>query len=100
MRIIEINGNNFNTLSGFYDEIEKFLMDGNCPWGRNLESLNENVNAFFNCTSIKNLNVSVIIWRNFLKSKIDLTETNGESLIIYMLEEILSANPEIKFIKQ
>lgn len=100
MRIIEINGNNFNTLSGFYDEIEKFLMDGNCPWGRNLDSLNENVNSFFNCTSIKNLNVSVIIWRNFLKSKIDLTETKGESLIIYMLEEILSANPYIKFIKQ
>ncbi len=100
MRIIEINGNNFNSLHGFFDEIEISLRDGKCPRTRTIASLRKIVSSCFNYTDRKSLNVSVIIWRNFIKSKIDLTKTKSGAVTMPALEKILSANPRIKFIKQ
>ena len=38
-RVFEINGNAFDDLEGFYDEIQRSLLTA--PWGRNLDAFND-----------------------------------------------------------
>ena len=38
-RVFEIDGNAFDDLEGFYDEIERKLLTA--PWGRNLDAFND-----------------------------------------------------------
>ena len=99
MRTIEINGKDFNSLDGFYDCIEKLLTDGECPWGRNFDSLDEIVYYQFNYTGDKTKDVNKIIWTDFEKSKSELTELAGDKKVIDVLEEIFQQNDEIDFIK-
>lgn len=40
MMVYEIDGQNFATLEGFYDEIARVLIPG-APWGRNLDAFND-----------------------------------------------------------
>jgi RNAse (barnase) inhibitor barstar len=38
--VLEVDGANFDTLDGFYDEVERRLMPG-VYWGRNLDAFND-----------------------------------------------------------
>ena len=100
MRTIEINGKDFKSLNGFYDEIEKHLMEGECPWGRNLDSLQELVSCCFNYTDNLKKDVSQIIWNDFEKSKHELVDKKGSKSLIEILEDILTNNRNIKFEKK
>lgn len=100
MRIIEIDSNTFESLDGFYDKIEKHLLLGDCPWGRNLDSLNEIVFYNFNYTENTHLNVSKIVWLNFEKAKLKINEKRGSEYVVDILEEIFRSNKEITFEKK
>ena len=41
MRMLEIHGQEFNSIKGFYKRLEPCLIVGECPWGQNLDSLDE-----------------------------------------------------------
>ena|SRR5688572_14144668 len=100
MRTIEINGKDFDSLNGFYDEIEKHLFEGDCPWGRNLDSLQELVSCSFNYTDNFKKSVSKIVWYNFDKSKREITDKKGSISLIEILEDILTYNKNIMFEKK
>jgi RNAse (barnase) inhibitor barstar len=100
MKTIIINGKNFSFLDGFYNEIEKYLLDGECPWGRNLDSLDEIVSTSFNYTGNPDNNVSKIIWTEFSKSKLEIQDKRGDRFVVDILEEIFTSNEEITFEKK
>ena len=97
MRTIEIDGSTFNSLAGFYNEIEKHLSQGNCPWGRNLDSLDEIVLYNFNYTENRNLDVTKVVWRNFEKSKSEILDLRGSTYVIDILVDIFQRNKTILF---
>ena len=99
MRTIEINGQDFNSLDGFYASLEKYLIDGECPWEQNLDSLDEIVYTNFNYTDDKNNDVTKIVWYNFDKSRIDLSVIKNGKPVIEVLEEMFYSNPKIQFDK-
>ena len=99
MRTIEIDGNAFNSLDGFYRIIEKHLIEGDCPWGENLNSLDEIVLCSFNYTDDSRKDIKKITWLNFDKSTRELTELVGGRKVIDILDEIFSSNENIEFIK-
>lgn len=66
---ITIKGENIRSIEDFYNEIEKSLINGECPWGRNLDSLEEIVSNYFNYTENANLNVTELIWTNSQRCK-------------------------------
>ncbi len=96
---VVIDGNKFETLTGFYEQIKKQLIKGNCPWGENLDSLHEIVSENFNYTEDESINVTKIIWLNFSKSKRELTEKRGNDEIINIIEKIFTSNKTINFQK-
>jgi len=96
---VVIDGNKFETLTGFYGQIKKQLLKGNCPWGENLDSLDEIVSENFNYTEEASLNVTKIIWLNFSKSKRELSEKRGKDEIINIVEEIFTSNETINLLK-
>jgi RNAse (barnase) inhibitor barstar len=61
---IVINGDNIKSLHDFYQELEQFLHKGDCPWGSNLDSLDEIVMCKFNYTDDPGKDVTKIIWKN------------------------------------
>jgi RNAse (barnase) inhibitor barstar len=69
---ITIDGDKINNLEDFYNEIEKHFFLGDCPWGHNLDSLEEIVQYNFNCTENKDFDVKEFIWLNSHKSKENL----------------------------
>ena len=99
MRTIEINGKDFDSIEGFYDFIEKDMLDGKCPWGRNLDSLEEIVQSNFNYTNDKKKDVIKIVWRNFSKSETELRILKNDIPIINILDDILKGNKTIQFEK-
>ena len=74
---VTIKGNKINSLNDFYDEVEKQLVTGECPWGRNLDSLDEIVSNCFNYTDDPKLNINEVVWSNSDKSRdaLGLSET-------------------------
>lgn len=74
---VTINGNNISDLDGFYVEIEKHLQKSECPWGRNLDSLNEIVQCNFNHTDKPEFDVKEVVWLNAKSSeeKLGVDET-------------------------
>jgi len=76
MKII-LDGALISNLDEFYDQIQKHLLVGECPWGRNLNSLDEIVMCNFNYTENSSFNVSEIVWNNshFSAEKLGLAET-------------------------
>ena len=68
---IMIDGNRFDDMMGFYDEIERVLTKG-LPWkiGRNLTALNDVLRGGFGIHEYGER--LVIKWINFEKSKADL----------------------------
>jgi RNAse (barnase) inhibitor barstar len=100
MRTLEINGQEFNSLQGFYKSLESYLLEGKCPWGQNLDSLDEIVRYNFNYTDIKEKNVNVIQWTNFQKSYSEIREMRGNRAVIDIIEDIYNSNETIEFIKK
>ncbi|SHJ16143.1 hypothetical protein SAMN02745146_2484 [Hymenobacter daecheongensis DSM 21074] len=96
MKII-IEGNLINTIDDFYGQIEKHLIIGECPWGRNLDSLDEIVLYSFNYTDDPSLNVTEILWSDSALSAQRLNRGEQHNLF-YILTEMLSSNEEIKLI--
>ena len=94
---INLNGNSINTIDDFYDQIEKYLIVGKCPWGRNLDSLDEIVLYSFNYTNDPSLNATEILWSDSAVSaqKLNLGEPHN---LFEILTETLSGNKEIKVI--
>jgi RNAse (barnase) inhibitor barstar len=74
MKKIEINGNAFSNLSGFYDEIERKFTKG-LSWkiGRNLDAFNDVLRGGF---GVYDSGEAVeVVWTNADKSKSDLGAT-------------------------
>lgn len=46
MNVYEINGENFSTLEGFYDEVSRVLVT-DTSWGRNLDAFNDILHGGF-----------------------------------------------------
>ena len=61
---ITLDGARINSLDDFYDVIEQYLLTGECPWGRNLDSLDEIVGYSFNYTDNPSLDATEIEWSN------------------------------------
>ena len=66
---ITLNGSDINCLEDFYKQLEPIIEKGECPWGANLDSLQEVVDMQFNYTENPSLNVVQIFWLNADKSK-------------------------------
>lgn len=64
-----INGDRINCLQDFYRELEPFLIEGECPWGGNLDSLDEIVGCKFNYTEDPRRDAVEIIWMDSARSK-------------------------------
>jgi len=70
-KIIIIDGNNFNTLDGFYDEVVRVMTkDLNWDVGRNLDALNDILSGGFGVFKFEE-QVN-LVWKNSNKSKNDL----------------------------
>jgi RNAse (barnase) inhibitor barstar len=100
MKTLEINGQDFSSLEGFYKSLEPILISGDCPWGQNLDSLNEVVLYNFNYTDNKEADVSIIVWYNFNKSKSEIRDKRGTQTVLEIIEEIFKSNKSIKFFKK
>ena len=92
---ITIDGSLINNLSDFYDQIEKHLIVGECPWGRNLDSLDEIVMYSFNYTDDPSLNVTEILWSDSNISAQKLSQVERQNLF-EILVETLSGNSAMK----
>jgi hypothetical protein len=100
MRTLEIHGQEFDSLAGFYKSLETCLIVGECPWGLNLDSLDEIVSSNFNYSDNKEYDVNRIIWTDFQKSKTEIIEKRGDKTVIEIIEEIFNSNEMIEFIKK
>jgi RNAse (barnase) inhibitor barstar len=100
MRMLEINGQEFDSLEGFYKSLESCLIVGECPWGQNLDSLDEIVSYNFNYSDNNENDVNRIIWTDFQKSKTEIIEKRGDKTVIEIIEEIFNSNEMIEFIKK
>lgn len=100
MRTIEINAKEFCSLDGLYRNLEPFLLQGECPWGQNLDSLDEIVSCNFNYTENKDNDVDLIVWHDYQKSRNDIKDIRANRLVVDIIEEILESNDTIKFIKK
>jgi len=100
MRTLVINGKDFDSLEGFYKSLEPSFMKGDCPWGQNLDSLDEIVSYNFNYTEKKENDVDLIIWKDFQKSRNEIKERRGNNTVIEIIEAIFSKNDTIDFIKK
>ena len=77
----EIDGANFSTLEGFYDEIERILIPGKA-WGRNLDAFNDILRGGFRTPD----NGFVFRWKNSEQSRVRL----GFAETVRQLEHRLS----------
>ena len=79
-----LDGNNFNDIKGFYNEIGK-LLTKDLDWeiGHNLDALNDLLRGGF---GVHEYGAPVIIkWKNYDKSKVDI----GAEMMLAILEVIL-----------
>ncbi|MCC7356746.1 MAG: barstar family protein [Candidatus Doudnabacteria bacterium] len=65
-----IDGNNFDTLEGFYDEVSNVLIPG-ASWGRNFDAFNDILYGGFGTPD----EGFILIWKNVKRSKSDLGDT-------------------------
>ena len=97
MQIIELNGNNFNSLITFYDEVEKKLTK-NLDWkiGRNLNAFNDVLRGGFGMHEYEE--PIKITWTNSSKSKQDL---GWDETILYAESILTKCHPDnIAFVKE
>ena len=92
---ILIDGNNFSTLLGFYDEVENKLTKG-LDWkiGRNLDAFNDVLRGGF---GIHDDDEPLIIrWMNSDKSKTDLGQSETEKMLFDIIVNIIREHKHIE----
>ena len=90
MRIIEINGNKFSNVSGFYKEVERQMIAGlNWKMGRNLDAFNDILSGGFGVHEVGEK--FILKWHRSDKSKSELKEFKR-------IIEIIKSNPHIELI--
>lgn len=82
-----IEGMNFDTLEGFYDEISKVLIPGEY-WGRNLDAFNDILYGGFGTPE----EGFVLIWKHSKKSKRDLGHKETIKWLEYHLDKVHQTN--------
>lgn len=90
-RQLVIDGNAIYDRHSFYRQLDKCLVEGQCPLGENLDSLDENVTCFFNYTGNEALDLKEIAWNDA-----DLSKSRLGNELFDKLVEILSGNTEIR----
>ena len=87
MKILTIDGNNFNDIEGFYNEIDKILTKNlDFKPGHNLSAYNDLLRGGF---GVHEYGEPIVLqWRNFEKSKSEL----GDDFILAVLEISLDCN--------
>lgn len=88
---IVIDGNNFDDMESFYDEVERKICPEFDGFGRNLDALNDVLYGGFITFELEEQ--VVLIWRNFNKSKREFNKKEFDLIL-----EIIQANKHIKFI--
>lgn len=99
MKTLEIHGKEFSTLQGFYDSIAKFLKSQNCPWGNNLDSLDEVAGECFNYTDDPLNDITRVVWYDFQKSKSEIQDLMGIEKAIDIIDSIFGSQKKIEYIK-
>jgi len=92
MKEIEINGNHFSSLNGFYDELEAKLTQGlNWKIGRNLDALNDLLRGGF---GVFDYDEKIrLTWINSKKSE---KELGAEATLAYLKANLESCNPSMR----
>ncbi|HMI09668.1 MAG TPA: barstar family protein [Candidatus Saccharimonadales bacterium] len=92
MTTIEIDGNSFQDINGFYDEIHKKLCPDLEGFGRNLDALNDVLRGGFGVHEYgKPLE---LIWKNSQKSKTELGDTYSVIMDIIRSHDHISLSLE------
>ncbi|MES2986104.1 MAG: barstar family protein [Patescibacteria group bacterium] len=81
----EIDGNNFNTLDGFYSEFESKVLD-TPSWGRNLDAFNDVLSGGFGTPD----EGFILVWDNSDKSRESL---GWEETIKYIEHKLTTCHP-------
>lgn len=86
MKEFILDGNNFSSIEGFYNEIDK-LLTKDLEWkpGHNLNALNDLLRGGFGVFDDEPIKIK---WVNYEKSKNDL----GNEMILKIIEVILDCN--------
>lgn len=87
MKTFLLDGNNFSSMEGFYDEIDK-LLTKNLQWktGHNLNAFNDLLRGGF---GVHDYSEPITIkWINYSKSKKDL----GDETVLMLLEIMLNCD--------
>lgn len=83
----EIDGKNFDTLDGFYEEISRVLIPG-ADWGRNLDAFNDILRGGFGTPD----GGFVVLWKNHEISKKRLGHEETARVLEKRLEECHPTN--------
>jgi RNAse (barnase) inhibitor barstar len=67
-KIYTLDGNNFSTLEGFYDEITNVIIAPDVYWGRNLDAFNDILRGGFGTPD----EGFILVWKHAYKSRKDL----------------------------
>ena len=83
-RELILDGNKFNDMNGFYDEVERIFTKG-LDWkiGRNLDAFNDILRGSFGVHEEEPIH---IIWKNFSKSRKDLGCKAAEKIVEIILD--------------
>lgn len=88
---IVIDGNIFNDMESFYDEVERKICPEFDGFGRNPDALNDVLYGGF--ITFEPEEPITLVWRNFNKSKREFIKKELDLIL-----EIIQANKHIKFI--
>lgn len=80
-KIYTIDGDSFNNLEGFYEEVSANLIPGK-HWGHNLDAFNDILRGGFGTPE----EGFVLVWKNARKSKVDIGQTTFMTLVDIILE--------------
>ena len=80
MRIIEINSQNFKSLDGFYDEIEKYLIKSSSE-KKNYDYVDTNMIEFFLTDMFNKLDKIIPDDKKLLIKTIEIDSSNGITLV-------------------
>lgn len=97
-KTLVIDGNNFETLEGFYSEADKVLTK-NLDWdtGHNLDAFNDLLRGGF---GIHEYDEPIqLIWNNSTKSKSDLSKLKDGETLYEILVSIIKDHEHIEFIE-
>lgn len=87
--VLEIDGGRCRTLNGFYDEVERKLLQHGVRWGRNLDAFNDVLRGGFGTPD----GGFVLRWRRSASSRKYLGVRRGEPLFDTLVEIIRTHGP-------